>query len=110
MSEEPATVPGDNRLSAGDHAEHRRTDLASPHEEGSFRTLCERSLAGIYIVQDNGIKYVNPALAEALNRPMGKSIKSIPRRTMQQLQQYSRPGNGLSGRSFSALLPMTRTS
>lgn len=38
-----------------------------------------------------------PALAwafvESFGRRMGKSIKSIPRKTMQQLQQYSWPGN-----------------
>lgn len=33
------------------------------------------------------------AFVESFGRRMGKSIKSIPRKTMQQLQQYSWPGN-----------------
>ncbi len=33
------------------------------------------------------------AFVESLGRRMGKSIKSIPRKTMRQLQQYAWPGN-----------------
>jgi transcriptional regulator with GAF, ATPase, and Fis domain len=33
------------------------------------------------------------AFVESFGRRMGKTIKSIPRKTMQQLQQYSWPGN-----------------
>jgi PAS domain S-box-containing protein len=33
------------------------------------------------------------AFVESFGRRMGKSIKSIPRKTMQQLQQYAWPGN-----------------
>lgn len=41
-------------------------DTALKESEGRFRTLCEASLAGIYILQDGRIRYANPALAQIL--------------------------------------------
>ena len=55
------------------NAGHRRTQsdrkcaqAARKESEEGFRTLCEASLAGIYIVQNGCIKYANPALAGIL--------------------------------------------
>jgi PAS domain S-box-containing protein len=55
------------------NAGHRRADsgrkcaqAALKESEKGFRTLCEASLAGIYIIQNGCIKYANPALAGAL--------------------------------------------
>ena len=45
-----------------------RARIAWTESETCFRILCERSLAGIYIVQDGCIKYANPAVAQILGR------------------------------------------
>ncbi|MFQ5343625.1 MAG: PAS domain S-box protein, partial [Anaerolineae bacterium] len=48
------------------HAEiagHRRTEAALRESEARFRVLTEHALAGVYLVQDDRFRYVNPALA-----------------------------------------------
>jgi PAS domain S-box-containing protein len=40
--------------------EHEQTTLKLQENEEKFRTLAETSVVGIYILQDNVIKYVNP--------------------------------------------------
>ena len=49
-----------------DASDRQCADAAVEESENRFRTLCESSLAGIYIVQDGCIKYANPALARIL--------------------------------------------
>jgi formate hydrogenlyase transcriptional activator len=51
-----------------DITDRERVDSALKESESRFRTLCEASLAGIYIVQGGSIKYANPALARILGR------------------------------------------
>lgn len=46
--------------------------------ESFFRILCERSLAGIYIVQQNCITYANPALAGILGTTVERLIGRSP--------------------------------
>jgi len=43
-----------------------QAETASKESESCFRALCERSLAGIYLVQDGRLKYANAAMAELL--------------------------------------------
>ena len=42
----------------------KRREKALKESENKFRDLAEKSLAGIYIIQDGIFKYVNPKLAE----------------------------------------------
>jgi two-component system, sensor histidine kinase and response regulator len=47
-----------------DISERKRTELALKESENKFRVLAEKSLVGVYIVQDWKFKYVNPRFAE----------------------------------------------
>ncbi len=56
---DPHTLPHTLR-----HAiESKRNEEALRESEERFRTITEGSLAGVYIIQDNVFRYVNPALA-----------------------------------------------
>lgn len=52
---------------------HRRTEEALKESEVKFRDLTEKSLVGIYLIQDGVFKYVNPKLAEIL----GYAVKEL---------------------------------
>ena len=47
-----------------DISERKRTETALKESENKFRVLAEKSLVGVYIVQDWKFKYVNPRFAE----------------------------------------------
>lgn len=47
-----------------DISERKRTELALIESESKFRGLAEKSLVGVYIIQDWKFKYVNPRFAE----------------------------------------------
>jgi|Deesub1362A_J573_1020465.scaffolds.fasta_scaffold00073_30 PAS domain S-box-containing protein len=47
-----------------DVTEYKRAEEALKESENKFRSLAEKSLAGIYLIQDNVFKYVNPRMAE----------------------------------------------
>ncbi len=49
-----------------DISERKRTEQALIESESKFRVLAEKSLVGIYIIQDWKFKYVNPRFAEIL--------------------------------------------
>jgi PAS domain S-box-containing protein len=47
-----------------DISERKRTELALKESESKFRGLAERSPVGVYVLQDEKFKYVNPRFAE----------------------------------------------
>ena len=66
MSKKAATFSDGETPPASDITELGPGETAGNDRECHFRILCERSLAGIYIVQDGCIKYANPAVAQIL--------------------------------------------
>ncbi len=50
--------------------ERKQADEALRHSEQKYRNLVERSNDGIVILQDEVIKYANPAMARLLNTPL----------------------------------------
>jgi two-component system cell cycle sensor histidine kinase/response regulator CckA len=62
-------------------AEGRRkqkaTELALAESEGRFRTLVERALVGIYLIQDARFIYANPALSQILGYSTDE-LRSLP--------------------------------
>ncbi len=55
-----------------------RADSALAESECCFHTLCEASLAGIFIVQNGSIKYANPVLARMLGYGLGELLGVTP--------------------------------
>ncbi|MBO8181834.1 MAG: PAS domain S-box protein [Archaeoglobus sp.] len=47
-----------------DITERKRMEEVLKESENKFRSLVERSVAGVYLIQDGVLKYVNPKLAE----------------------------------------------
>ena len=78
MTGEDVTFIGDDPPSTGDVADRGRNEFACAQDDCNFRILCERSLAGIYIVQDDCIKYANAAVAEMLTCEPEKLIGRSP--------------------------------
>jgi len=66
MSEHATILGPEGAVDNRDIRHRQRGGTASEEGENRFRTLCEASLAGIYIVQDGRIRYANPALARLL--------------------------------------------
>ena len=49
-----------------DLTDRKRAESATREAEAKYRTLVERSLAGVYVVQNRRFVYVNPKLAEIM--------------------------------------------
>ncbi len=54
--------------------EHRRTSLELTESEELFRVLAEKSMVGIYIIQDDLFKYVNPGFVSIFGTPQEEVI------------------------------------
>ncbi len=63
MSQTAAASNDDEARPAGDIADLRPNAIAQCDCEYDFQVLCQKSLAGIYLVRDGCIIYANPALA-----------------------------------------------
>lgn len=57
-----------------DISERKRTETALKESENKFRVLAEKSLVGVYIVQDCKFKYVNPRFAEIFGYSVDEMI------------------------------------
>ena len=55
-----------------DITSRKHAEFALKDSECRFRTLCEASMVGVYIVQNGCYAYVNPALARILGRELGE--------------------------------------
>ncbi|MCL4203926.1 MAG: sigma 54-interacting transcriptional regulator [Pirellulaceae bacterium] len=90
----PKTVTVDVRIIA---ATNRNLDLAVREEKFRADLYHRLNVFPIRVPPLRERREDIPPLAwafvESFGRRMGKTIKSIPRKTMQQLQQYSWPGN-----------------
>ena len=60
-----------------DISERKRTELALKESENKFRVLAEKSLVGVYIVQDWKFKYVNPRFAEMFGYGVEEMISKM---------------------------------
>ena len=59
---------------ARDITERQHAEEQLRAAEAKFRSLVEQSLVGIYIIQNNRIAYVNPALAEIVGYPIDELV------------------------------------
>ncbi len=60
--------------------ERKKAEEALRESENKFRDLAEKSLVGIYLIQDKEFKYINPKLAETFGYTVDEIIgKKIPR-------------------------------
>lgn len=60
-----------------DQTEERRIQKAIKESEEKFRELSESALAGVYLIQDNVFKYVNPSLANTFGYSVDEIIDSL---------------------------------
>ena len=61
-------------------SERKQAEEALRESENKFRDLAEKSLVGIYLIQDKEFKYINPKLAETFGYSVDEIIgKKIPR-------------------------------
>ncbi|RLI75378.1 hypothetical protein DRP05_14920 [Archaeoglobales archaeon] len=76
----PTIYNGDKAILATVVDITKQMDLESQLKESEemFRTLVEKSLAGIYLIQDGAIKYANPKLAEMYEYHVDELIGNNP--------------------------------
>ncbi len=58
------------------NVQHKRTEEALHGAEDMFRNLVERSLVGVYVIQDGKFRYVNPRLAECFGYSQEEMMSS----------------------------------
>ncbi|MBU0545279.1 MAG: PAS domain S-box protein [Proteobacteria bacterium] len=60
-----------------DITEQKRADEALKESENKFRNIAEHSPVGIYIIQDDVLKYVNPKFAEIFDYTVEKCLDNM---------------------------------
>ncbi|HNX10142.1 MAG TPA: PAS domain S-box protein, partial [Methanothrix sp.] len=73
-----------------DISERKRTENALKESENKFRILAEKSLVGVYIIQDEIFKYVNPRFAEIFGYGVEEMTQNIGPRELTSDEEYER--------------------
>jgi two-component system, sensor histidine kinase and response regulator len=81
-----------------DISERKRTELALKESENKFRGLAEKSLVGIYIVQDWKFKYVNPRFAEMFGYSVEEMTLKMGPKDIIQPEDWPKVEEGLQER------------
>ena len=55
-------------------AERRRVTEALRESETMFRTITEKSIVGVYLIQDEVFRYVNPNMGEIFGLPVQEMV------------------------------------
>ncbi len=61
-----------------DITEHLKAEEALKESEARFRTVTEGALAGVYIIQDGKLRYVNPAVAQIFGYALDEMLDRSP--------------------------------
>jgi PAS domain S-box-containing protein len=64
VTDRTAELSRANRSLQEEIEEHKQVEIALKESENKFRDLSEESLVGVYLIQDDTFKYVNPTFAE----------------------------------------------
>ena len=81
-----------------DITERKRTELALKESENKFRVLAEKSLVGVYIVQDRKFKYVNPRFAEMFGYSIEEMISKMGPRDIAPLGESKTIEDGIQNK------------
>jgi len=81
-----------------DISERKRTEQALSESESKFRVLAEKSLVGVYIVQDWKFKYVNPRFAEIFGYTVEEMTDRMSPKDMALYDDLKKIEDGLSSR------------
>ncbi|MBN1236676.1 MAG: PAS domain S-box protein [Methanotrichaceae archaeon] len=82
-----------------DISERKRTELALKESENKFRVLAEKSLVGVYIVQDWKFKYVNPRFAEMFGYSVEEMISKMSPRDIAPADDLEKIEVGIQNKS-----------
>jgi len=86
-----------------DISERKKTEMALRESESKFRVLTEKSLVGVYIVQDWIFKYVNPRFAEIFGYSVLEMIGKMGPRDLEAAPgELEKIAEGLSNASAEA--------
>ncbi|MCX6672539.1 MAG: PAS domain S-box protein, partial [Methanothrix sp.] len=81
-----------------DISERKRTEQALKESENKFRVLAEKSLVGVYIVQDWKFKYVNPRFAEMFGYSVEEMIFKMGPRDIAPADELEKIADGIQNK------------
>ena len=81
-----------------DISERKRTENMLRESEDKFRTLTEKSMAGVYLIQEGKFRYVNPAMASAFGYTPQELIEIKGPKDLTDPQDYARVAENLRRR------------
>jgi len=87
-----------------DVTERKKMERELREAELKFRTISEKSLVGIYIIQDGKFVYVNPKFAEIFGYTPAEMIDSFPVGTIVDEEDRARVGENIRARMAGELL------